>query len=995
MALRQNIIYIYFKGKHQVTSKSQYQYNRKQYLYFADLNLPQVFEVHFSNRDKGESKTQIGNDKLVEIPDEYFWNGALQIYAWIYLHSGADDSETIYEIRIPLTKRAKPTDEEPLPVQQSAIDKAIAELNNAVNVTTENVNKTESDKIIVANIKDEVVDLKEDIDSTATIINQKTQETIDASGRAETSALNAADSERKALNYSQQAEQSAQEALESKNIAKQKAEIATGASAEALGYRDEAVNARDIAVQAKQNIVDYRDETKGYRDETLNLKNNVQTLKNQIDETVEEIEDISDSVKEDAQSASQSASSANQSSINASESASQAGQFADGAEQSANQAEQSMNMTEDYKNQSETFKNQAEQFKNQSETNVSHYPKIVNDYWYVWDATNEEYINTNVDANGIKGDTGRGIASIALNDDYTLTITFTDDTTYTTSSIRGQQGEKGDTGRTGESGVYIGTDEPENEDVKVWIDTDDDGTSEDLVKSIESLKENIYKPYVVDSASGSIASFVDGADDIPLKSLTVTLEPQQDLHGYDSPWVGGGGKNLLPSEITKNAPTQITFDKSKAVKLRQGNSYVLSFEEMSNATSWRMAFTIYDESEERITTVGDIESTAFNWNPSGRYYVTGTAGAAKLFKFTANANYYAMFFLVLGDVTDETVTVHAQVEVGTDATDWTPYENICPITGWTGCEVSACGINLFDKSVDISANNYYYNTTGEKVTASNYCSTDFIKIKGGTTYFWAINGVPPIGNASHNAPRVAYFDKDKRWLSSGKVLGTDGSSSTAPSNAVYVVLPVYTRSQTAVDKAMFVEGSTLPTTYVPYTGTLIPINWQTEAGTVYGGKLDVLTGKLTIEMADVDLGTLTWTYQESYHRFNSSGIASRVKIPSSSNVNIGGLCSAYVVRSVSQVILSNNGLGVSTSGTIGIIDTRFTDPTEFKSAVDGVHYIYPLATPIEIQLTPHEVNSLLGQNNIFADTEDTHVEYRADTKLYINKKIAEALASLT
>ena len=46
---------------------------------------------------------------------------------------------------------------------------------------------------------------------------------------------------------------------------------------------------------------------------------------------------------------------------------------------------------------------------------------------------------------------------------------------------------------------------------------------------------------------------------------------------------------------------------------------------------------------------------------------------------------------------------------------------------------------------------------------------------------------------------------------------------------------------------------------------------------------------------------------------------------------------------------------------------------------------YPLATPIEIQLTPQEVNSLLGANNIFADTGDTEVEYRADTKLYIEK----------
>ena len=65
MSLKQNIIYLYFKGKHLITSKSQYQYNHGQYLYFADLNLPQAFEVHFSNKDRGESKTQIGSNKLV------------------------------------------------------------------------------------------------------------------------------------------------------------------------------------------------------------------------------------------------------------------------------------------------------------------------------------------------------------------------------------------------------------------------------------------------------------------------------------------------------------------------------------------------------------------------------------------------------------------------------------------------------------------------------------------------------------------------------------------------------------------------------------------------------------------------------------------------------------------------------------------------------------------------------------------------------------------
>ena len=53
---------------------------------------------------------------------------------------------------------------------------------------------------------------------------------------------------------------------------------------------------------------------------------------------------------------------------------------------------------------------------------------------------------------GEKGDTGNGIANTVLNDDYTLTITFTDGTTYKTPSIRGATGAQGQKGEKGETG---------------------------------------------------------------------------------------------------------------------------------------------------------------------------------------------------------------------------------------------------------------------------------------------------------------------------------------------------------------------------------------------------------------------------------------------------------------------------------------------------------------------------------------------------------------
>ena len=59
---------------------------------------------------------------------------------------------------------------------------------------------------------------------------------------------------------------------------------------------------------------------------------------------------------------------------------------------------------------------------------------------------------TIVDKNGTTtatvydGADGKSISSIILNDDYTLTITFTDGTDYTTESIRGEIGATGATG---------------------------------------------------------------------------------------------------------------------------------------------------------------------------------------------------------------------------------------------------------------------------------------------------------------------------------------------------------------------------------------------------------------------------------------------------------------------------------------------------------------------------------------------------------------------
>ena len=63
-----------------------------------------------------------------------------------------------------------------------------------------------------------------------------------------------------------------------------------------------------------------------------------------------------------------------------------------------------------------------------------------------------------------------------------------------------------------------------------------------LLKALDTRKGTLIEETLTDQ---SIASFTDGASGMPVKTLTVEIEPVQDLHGQDAPYPPGGGKNLI------------------------------------------------------------------------------------------------------------------------------------------------------------------------------------------------------------------------------------------------------------------------------------------------------------------------------------------------------------------------------------------------------------------------------------------------------------------
>jgi hypothetical protein len=169
------------------------------------------------------------------------------------------------------------------------------------------------------------------------------------------------------------------------------------------------------------------------------------------------------------------------------------------------------------------------------------------------------------------------------------------------------------------------------------------------------------------------------------------------------------------------------------------------------------------------------------------------------------------------------------------------------------------------------------------------------------------------------------------------------------------------------------------TAYEPYQGNTYSITFPTEAGTVYGGTLDVTSGKLTVDRAMVDMGTLTWVKGNTYSGkwWFSSTRADAKKAPSNTE-KANCICSSYETQTPNSLWAGHLGAGVNASSPqIIVVDLSYEDANTFKTAMSGVQFCYELATPIVYDLTPTEVTTLLGTNNVWADTGDSTIKYIA------------------
>ena len=136
--MRNNIITANAGDKTYIKTESVFQYDYGLVLQITGITLPEEYEVHFGNDNSKSAKTVTGGATGVAVPDEYLRNGE-DVHAWLYLHTSNDDGESVFHIHIPVIERAAIDKEEITPIEHNLIEEALAQMNEMVEQSSENV----------------------------------------------------------------------------------------------------------------------------------------------------------------------------------------------------------------------------------------------------------------------------------------------------------------------------------------------------------------------------------------------------------------------------------------------------------------------------------------------------------------------------------------------------------------------------------------------------------------------------------------------------------------------------------------------------------------------------------------------------------------------------------------------------------------------------------------------------------------------------------------
>lgn len=517
------------------------------------------------------------------------------------------------------------------------------------------------------------------------------------------------------------------------------------------------------------------------------------------------------------------------------------------------------------------------------------------------------------------------------------------------------------------------------ENVNNWLDNHPEATTtvEDGAITAPKINNSLWDKILVnEEASGNPASFEDGADDVPVSSLKVALEPIQTGSGDPSPTnirpiYPANGKNLCNME---NVDTRYA-----AYGLTVTKNVIDGTITLSGTPTWDLGTRSWRLFKYSGAYSAGYKPKAFDVS------ITGTA-AKDVSLLRIGTDDTVIIQCTAVDTTPVTITLKPMLYVGDEPTSYQPYQDIV---------VERTGKNLiYPKYAGRALNGITYTINADGTITTNGTAT-------GSSY--AASNLANKPELMQIVPAGTYTLTGGISANEVVCLGgkyTDGSSLPPTydrgSGATFTLTkPAYLYPQiqitngTSSNRTFYIqlERGSEATEFEPYTFTSYPISLGRE---VYGGTVDLATGVLTLTK-----GFKNITASDNIQSIGSSGNGWQVLRSSFDNppLNTGanysdGIICDRLKSEVGASSVADDICFVNTSGVVRFnLATVYADKTELFAALGEINVAYPIE-PQTINLTPTQVKTLLGYNNI-SSTGTVDVIYHADTKLYIDKKIGE------
>lgn len=471
-----------------------------------------------------------------------------------------------------------------------------------------------------------------------------------------------------------------------------------------------------------------------------------------------------------------------------------------------------------------------------------------------------------------------------------------------------------------------------------------------------------------------------------IKNVDVEINPVQDLHGYDAPWIGGAGKNLLktsglslvpPSDTSFSNTTKRTFASNCFCTGLTANNYyqdiVTQYEVSDNyisVTTPASAYAVLIPITGLV--VGQTYTLSANatngkllagfWEEDGTYISTTNESTSKVTFVVPNNTHWVGLSFNPTTVNVQATFTNIQLENGSTVTAWTPYENICPITGWDECNLTHTEKNLC-KPLTLADSEFFLSVNyriKRNAIPKSRCIISFVD-KDPSISMTGIN----FGFVDSKYNGTPLESSDYRWVIRNGVMQTEMRNipDNGDENVFLTGLIAYPRNEATWNTIIAkydiqIELGTTASSYERYVGETYTEEFEQDGQplTVFGGTINLTTGLLTITWV-IETPTFSsgWTLSGTSNWWkNYTNKARWSRSARSSHF-------ATVTYSTSdRILIANTGF------------TVLSDLADYQTAQTAlgkpIQILYNLAEPIEIQLTAEEIHSFIGENVFWADT---------------------------